>query len=467
MSSRNARARSSLRTSTLTATTSKSSPPSSAGKAVERGHLDPARHAPGRPQVEENGAAGEIGQRQRTAVRRRKRNIVEPFGRLGHPESSNFAGRQRLDPGGGCQRPVASGGGAIAIGRASDIYRDRPGDHPGDGGDADQHESALSPTSVRHPSRVPDHEKPHVGRPVLRGPRCRHGGDQRVDRFRPAPLPAGHPGLEGPCPNARQTGHHRAGRCRKDRGRSRHDPARNRSRRLHVFAFAGRHPHERRAPACRADRPGGRPAAYRALAQRPGRHRHPKLWVRDAIDETRRGARAPAAALADKALAAAATVMPGFTHLQTAQPVTFGHHLLAYVEMLGRDRGRFADARKRLNESPLGAAALAGTSFPIDRDMTARALGFDRPTANSLDAVSDRDFVSRRSPRRASAPCICRASPRNRDLVDAAVRLRAAVRPVLDRLVDHAAEAQSRRGRTGARQDRPHRRRADRAADRA
>ena len=85
--------------------------------------------------------------------------------------------------------------------------------------------------------------------------------------------------------------------------------------------------------------------------------------------------------------------MPGFTHLQTAQPVTFGHHLLAYVEMVARDRGRFKDARKRLNESPLGAAALAGTSFPIDRDMTAKALGFDRPMANSLDAVSDRDFV--------------------------------------------------------------------------
>src|SRR6266566_967254 len=89
----------------------------------------------------------------------------------------------------------------------------------------------------------------------------------------------------------------------------------------------------------------------------------------------------------------AATVMPGFTHLQSAQPVTFGHHLLAYVEMAQRDRGRFADARRRLNESPLGAAALAGTSFPIDRDATAKALGFDRPMANSLDAVSDRDFV--------------------------------------------------------------------------
>ncbi|OYX67978.1 MAG: argininosuccinate lyase [Rhizobiales bacterium 32-66-11] len=98
-------------------------------------------------------------------------------------------------------------------------------------------------------------------------------------------------------------------------------------------------------------------------------------------------------ALSEKALAHAATVMPGFTHLQTAQPVTYGHHLMAYVEMLARDRGRLRDARARLNECPLGSAALAGTSFPIDRDMTAKALGFDRPTANSLDAVSDRDFV--------------------------------------------------------------------------
>ena len=87
------------------------------------------------------------------------------------------------------------------------------------------------------------------------------------------------------------------------------------------------------------------------------------------------------------------TILPGFTHLQNAQPVSLGHHLLAYVEMLGRDAGRFADARRRLNESPLGSAALAGTPYPIDRDMTAKALGFDRPTANSLDAVADRDFV--------------------------------------------------------------------------
>src|SRR5674476_821267 len=118
-----------------------------------------------------------------------------------------------------------------------------------------------------------------------------------------------------------------------------------------------------------------------------------RLWMRDTIDALDAALAGFQRALAEKALAHAGTVMPGLTHMQTAQPVTFGHHLLAYVEMAARDRGRFADARKRLNESPLGAAALAGTSFPLDRDMTAKALGFDRPAANSLDAVSDRDFV--------------------------------------------------------------------------
>ena len=118
-----------------------------------------------------------------------------------------------------------------------------------------------------------------------------------------------------------------------------------------------------------------------------------RLWVRDTLDELDAQMADLQKALAEKAAAFAGAVMPGFTHLQSAQPVTFGHHLLAYVEMIGRDRGRVKDARARLNECPLGAAALAGTSFPIDRHMTASALGFDRPTANSLDSVSDRDFV--------------------------------------------------------------------------
>jgi len=118
-----------------------------------------------------------------------------------------------------------------------------------------------------------------------------------------------------------------------------------------------------------------------------------RLWVRGAIEHLLAQVKDLMLALATRAAEHAGTVMPGFTHLQTAQPVTFGHHLLAYVEMLARDSGRLADARARLNECPLGAAALAGTSFPIDRHMTAAALGFDRPTANSLDSVSDRDFA--------------------------------------------------------------------------
>ncbi len=118
-----------------------------------------------------------------------------------------------------------------------------------------------------------------------------------------------------------------------------------------------------------------------------------RLWLRDALGDIDVLIAAFQKALLDLAEAEADTIMPGFTHLQSAQPVSFGHHMLAYVEMMGRDRGRFADARARLNESPLGAAALAGTAYPIDRNMTAKALGFDGPMANSLDAVSARDFA--------------------------------------------------------------------------
>ena len=118
-----------------------------------------------------------------------------------------------------------------------------------------------------------------------------------------------------------------------------------------------------------------------------------RLWVRQAIDDADAGLAAFQSALVARAEDHADSIMPGFTHLQVAQPVTLGHHLLAYYEMAKRDRGRFADCRARLNQSPLGAAALAGTSFPIDRNTTAQALGFDGPMANSLDAVSDRDFA--------------------------------------------------------------------------
>jgi argininosuccinate lyase len=118
-----------------------------------------------------------------------------------------------------------------------------------------------------------------------------------------------------------------------------------------------------------------------------------RLWLRDEIDAVVPAIKDLQLALIEQADRAADYVMPGFTHLQNAQPITFGHHLMAYVEMFQRDRDRFRDCRKRLNESPLGSAALAGTPYPIDRDHTAKALGFDRPTANSMDAVASRDFA--------------------------------------------------------------------------
>ena len=118
-----------------------------------------------------------------------------------------------------------------------------------------------------------------------------------------------------------------------------------------------------------------------------------KLWIRDALDHSGESLRALQKTLVEQATIHAATIMPGYTHLQSAQPVTFGHHLMAYCEMFKRDRSRLADARRRMNECPLGAAALAGTTFAIDREQTAKALGFDRPTQNSLDSVSDRDFA--------------------------------------------------------------------------
>ena len=138
-----------------------------------------------------------------------------------------------------------------------------------------------------------------------------------------------------------------------------------------------------------------------------------RLWVRDQMDASIQAIEALQKALVGQAEAGADWVMPGFTHLQTAQPVTWGHHMLAYVEMLARDKSRFIDARARMNESPLGAAALAGTSFPIDRDMTAKALGFDRPAANSLDAVADRDFVLDFLTPHPPAPCTLAVCPKN------------------------------------------------------
>ena len=192
-----------------------------------------------------------------------------------------------------------------------------------------------------------------------------------------------------------------------------------------------------------------------------------RLWVRGQCDAAVDGARRRCMRRCSSTRPRPGrTVMPGFTHLQPAQPVTFGHHLMAYVEMFGRDGGRFADARARMNESPLGAAALAGTTFPIDREMTAEALGFDRPMANSLDAVGDRDFALEFLA--AAAICATHLSRLAEEIVIwttpqfGFVRLS---RPLHHRLLDHAAEEEPRRRRAGPRQGRADHRVARRAAD--
>jgi len=162
-----------------------------------------------------------------------------------------------------------------------------------------------------------------------------------------------------------------------------------------------------------------------------------RLWVRDQYDALDDAITALIRAFLDQAQSGYDWVMPGFTHLQTAQPVTWGHHMMAYVEMLGRDLSRLRDARARMNECPLGSAALAGTSFNIDRHMTAAELGFARPTSNSLDAVSDRDFALE------FLSSLCR---RIGYLVLGAIPLCVLVRSLFDRLLHHAAKEKPRCG---------------------
>ena len=208
-------------------------------------------------------------------------------------------------------------------------------------------------------------------------------------------------------------------------------------------------------------RPRGGAAAHRALAQRPGRRRLPALGARrdrrdPAPDRRNCSARSPPARSRAPPWSCRASPI---CNRRSRSPSAI---ISSPMSRCWRATpGRFKDARKRLNECPLGAAALAGTSFPIDRDMTAKALGFDRPTANSLDSVADRDFaleaLARRSDRGDASLPLRRG---DRAVDDAAIRLRQALRRLHDRLVDHAAEAQSRRGRTRARQDGPDRRRA-------
>ena len=191
-----------------------------------------------------------------------------------------------------------------------------------------------------------------------------------------------------------------------------------------------------------------------------------RLWVRDSMDRVDAGLKALITALLDRAEAEAETILPGFTHLQPAQPVTLGHHLMAYVEMFSRDRGRFADARVRLNESPLGAAALAGTPYPLDREMTAAALNFDGPTRNSLDSVSSRDFaLEYLAASSILAMHLSRMAEEMVVVVVCVLWLHHLYRRMVHGLIDHAAKAQPRRCRAVAGQDWPNLRRVHVAAD--
>ena len=267
-----------------------------------------------------------------------------------------------------------------------------------------------------------------MGRPVRQRPRRHHGGNQRLHRFRPAPRRAGYRRLDRPCRHAGRDGH--PDRRRRDAiiaGSRRRSLAEIESGTLHVLARARRHSHECRAASGGNDRRCRRPPAHRPLAQRPGRDRFQALGPRH--HRRRSTPRSPTCSSRwrTRPRPMPSTIMPGFTHLQSAQPVTFGHHLLAYVEMLGRDRGRFADARKRLNECPLGAAALAGTVLP------------DRPAHDGGGArlrPPDRQFARRRlrprfRPRNPGRRLDLRHASvalrrGDRDLDDAAVRLRRA-----------------------------------------
>ncbi len=183
------------------------------------------------------------------------------------------------------------------------------------------------------------------------------------------------------------------GRPEEDRQGAERHPRRDRGRQVRLLGEARGHPHECRGAACRADRarPAGR--LHTARSRNDQVAVDFRLWVKNEFLRVAEALKGLIAAFLERAEEHAATVMPGFTHMQAAQPVTFGHHCMAYVEMFSRDLSRVRDAVERMNESPLGAAALAGTGFPMDRHMTAKALGFREPTSNSLDSVSDRDFA--------------------------------------------------------------------------
>ena len=294
-----------------------------------------------------------------------------------------------------------------------------------------------------------------MGRAFRHRPGRDHGGDQRLHRLRPQARRPGHRRLARPCRDARRPGRRRAGRRRRHRRRLEASQGRNRGGDLRLLARARGHSHECREPPRRHRRPGRGPAAHRALAQRPDRRRLQAVGARH-DRRARRPDRRSATGARRRARSNAPTwSMPGFTHLQSAQPVTFGHHLLAYVEMLARDRGRFADARRAAQRMPArrgGARRHVVPDRPLHDGEGARL----RPADRQFARQRRRPRLRARDARRGGDLRDASVAPGRGDRAvdDAAVRLRQAVRRVLDRLVDHAAEAQPRRRRAGARQDR-------------
>ena len=383
----------------LTATTSNCGEPSLPCKRVERRHFLAAGNAPGRPQIDQHGAAAA----SRRAILRLPVGVLERehrqlAGILGGPDRRHLAMGQRLDPAG---EVVGGAAGRVArIARDADntVYR-RQRTEPGQHGGRDQRALApLQPHAAGSVSIVMfDNHGPVMSNKMWGG---------RFSAEPDAIMADINASIDVDCKLFRQDiaasrahaemlGHQ--GIISAQDAQSIVDGLDTILSEIEGGQFEFKRALEdihMNVEARLAELIG--PAAGRLHTARSRNDQVAtdfRLWVRDAIDGLDASLADYQRALAEQALAHAATVMPGFTHLQTAQPVTFGHHLLAYVEMAARDRGRFADARRRGNECPLGAAALAGTSFPLDRAMTAKALGFDRPAANSLDAVSDRDFV--------------------------------------------------------------------------
>src|SRR5262245_11393690 len=369
-------------------------------EGVERRHLFAAGHAPGGPQVEQHGASAPVGEVALRPLGIAEGNIGQAQRLIGDRESGHFPARKRRQAlchrrrGSAC--PVCR----IALQRSDPVYRRQSG---GDAGDTTGHDHGKPPFGVGSRSSVrSDHNRQNLGRRAMSnkmwGGRFRTSPDSIMEDINASIDFDRH--LFRQDIAASQA--HAAMLAKQ--GIITADDARKIAHGLDTILSeieSGRFKFKRsledihmNVESRLAELIG--PAAGRLHTARSRNDQVAtdfRLWIRSTVDLVDQALAAYQRALAEKALEYAATVMPGFTHLQVAQPVTFGHHLLAYVEMAARDRGRFADARKRVNFCPLGAAALAGTAFPIDRAMTAKALGFAAPMANSLDAVSDRDFV--------------------------------------------------------------------------